>query len=124
MAFSGLSVLLMSFYHVVRTIYKILLRHNGKLRYVYLVGWVLIIIATFSCIAMFLNRKGIALFIFVPSLFIGGTMTSYVEKKVYKIKKQDYWFNVFRYNLAKQTYWMGILGIVVSILLIPLFLLP
>jgi uncharacterized membrane protein len=51
-------------------------------------------------------------------------MTSYVEKKVYKIKKQDYWFNVFRYNLAKQTYWMGILGIVVSILLIPLFLLP
>jgi uncharacterized membrane protein len=112
------------FGQIVRMTYKIFRGHRGKLRYIYIMGWILYIISIFSGVAMFLNGKGVGVFIFCPSVCMGCIMVSYVEKKVYKIRNQKDWFNVSQYNFAKQVYWIGIFGLVIMILMIPLLFLP
>jgi hypothetical protein len=104
-------------YVIVKMIHQIIKGHRGKLRYMCVIGYGLEIASIFFAFKLMENATiGLAI---IPSLFSGNAMLGYVWKKIYKLRKQE-----FSYNLAKQLYWTGILGIVVSILLIPLFLLP
>jgi hypothetical protein len=115
--FVGVAGTLGCSYVIVKMIHQIIKGHRGKLRYMCVIGYGLGLTSIFFAFKLMENAP-IGL-ISGPSISIQSILLGYVWKRVYKFEK-----NIFLYNLFKEIYWLGIFGIVVMILMIPLFFLP
>jgi hypothetical protein len=113
--FVGVAGTLGCSYVIVKMIHQIIKGHRGKLHYMCVIGYGLGLTSIFFAFKLMGNATiGLAL---LPSLFIQCILLGYVWKRVYKFEK-----NIFLYNMFKEIYWVGILGMVTIIVLIPLVL--
>jgi hypothetical protein len=97
-------------YAIVKMMYQIIRGHRGKLHYMCIIGHGLILIAVYSFFCTLHPMWKVL--IFMPSFSGGNMMLGYVGKKVYKLKKRR-----FLYNVCEEMDWTGRAGFIVMIIM-------